>query len=171
MTRVAVIGIAGGGKSTMARKLAAAHHLPYFAVDKLQYRLGWQPTPKAEYDRLHAELVAQEAWVIDGFGSWESVERRFERADTIILVDHPLWVHFWWAAERQIACVTAERPDGPDGCPMLPMTQQVFKAIWDIHHELRPRLLDLISQQHDKTIYQIHSPEELDRFTAEYCRA
>ncbi len=40
MTRVAIIGNAGGGKSTMARKLAAARGLPYFAVDKFQWRPG-----------------------------------------------------------------------------------------------------------------------------------
>ncbi len=34
MTKVAVIGNAGGGKSTMARALAAAHDLPYIAIDK-----------------------------------------------------------------------------------------------------------------------------------------
>lgn len=36
MTKVAVIGNAGGGKSTMARALATAHNLPYVAVDHLQ---------------------------------------------------------------------------------------------------------------------------------------
>ncbi len=171
MTKVAVIGNAGGGKSTMARALAAAHNLPYVAIDKLQWRPGWTPTPKDEFAQLHDEILAQEAWVIDGFGPWDAIEQRFDQADTLILVDHPLWVHFWWAAERQIACVTEERPDGPEGCPMLPMTEVLFKMIWDIHHEARPRLLDMIERrQAQKTIFHIQSPAELDRFVADYCR-
>ncbi len=170
MTKVAVIGNAGGGKSTMARALAAAHGLPYVAVDTLQWRPGWTPVPGDEFHRMHDAILATDAWVIDGFGPWEAVEERFDQADTLILVDHPLWVHFWWAAERQIACVTEERPDGPDGCPMLPMTDVLFKMIWDIHHHARPRLLEMIERRRaTKDILHITSPDALNRFVAEQC--
>ena len=171
MTRGAGIGTAGGGKSTMARALAAAHGLPSIAVDTLQWRPGWTPVPRDEFTRLHDDVLATDAWVSDGVGPWAAVEKRFDQADTIILVDHPLWVHVWWAAERQIACVTAERPDGPDGCPMLPMTDVLFKMIGDIHHEARPRLLDMIERRRaDTTVVPSTSPDDLNRFVAEQCR-
>jgi len=35
MDRIAVIGNAGGGKSTLARALATRHDLPYVEVDAL----------------------------------------------------------------------------------------------------------------------------------------
>jgi hypothetical protein len=51
------------------------------------------------------------------------------------------------------------------------MTQQLFKMIWDIHHEMRPRLLELVEQQRgNKLVFHIQSPEELDRFVGEHCR-
>jgi len=75
--------------------------LPCFAIDRIQWRPAWVPTPEPEYTKAHEELLSQERWLIDGYGSWASVERRLEEADTIIFVDHPIWVHFWWATKRQ----------------------------------------------------------------------
>ncbi len=79
-------------------------------------------------------------------------------------------LHFWGAAERQIACITGERSDGPEGCPMLSMTKQLFETIWYIHQEGRPWLLAMIEMRRPtKTIILIQSPEELDRFVADFC--
>jgi adenylate kinase family enzyme len=122
MTRVAVIGNAGGGKSTLCRQLSAARGLPYVAVDKIQWRPGWQLLLDDEFAAIHGAVLAQQTWIIDGFGPWEEIEKRFARADAIVFVDHPLWLHYWWTTKRQIASVLRGRPDGPEGCPMLPVT-------------------------------------------------
>lgn len=171
MTRVAVIGNAGGGKSTMARKLAAAQNLPYHEVDLLQWRPGWTSVPADEFRRRHDTILASHAWIIDGFGPWDAIEKRFALADTLILVDHPLWVHFWWSAERLIAAARGERPEGPPGCLWLPVTERVFKLIRDIHHEVRPRLLEMVDAQRSagKAVYHIQSPEELQAFIVQHC--
>src|SRR5579884_443198 len=99
MTRVAVIGNAGGGKSTLARKLAATHHLPLHEIDLLQWRPDWTPAPPGEVITAHDQILCGDAWLIDGWGPWDAVEKRFALADTIILVDLPLWVHYWWSAQ------------------------------------------------------------------------
>lgn len=172
VTRVAIIGNAGGGKSTLARKLAAARHLPLHEVDLLQSRSDWTPAPAAEFLSAHDQILADDAWVIDGWGPLEAIEKRFALADTLILVDLPLWVHYWWSAQRLIAAATGEQPEGPPGCPWLPVGERLFKLIWDIHHELRPRLLEMVEAQRrcGKAVFHIQSPEELDAFMSEYCR-
>jgi adenylate kinase family enzyme len=43
MERIAVIGNAGGGKSTLARALASRRRLPYVEIDALLWRGGWHP--------------------------------------------------------------------------------------------------------------------------------
>ena len=40
MKRVAVFGNAGGGKSTLARRLAELTGLPLYVVDLMQFRAG-----------------------------------------------------------------------------------------------------------------------------------
>jgi Ethanolamine utilisation - propanediol utilisation len=120
MTRVMVIGNAGGGKSTMSKALSAAHALPYYAIDKIQWKPNWVLTPEPEFTRAHEALLSQARWLIDGYGSWQSVKRRISAADTIIFVDHPISVHYWWATKRQIKSLISGRPDGPERMPDVP---------------------------------------------------
>jgi hypothetical protein len=52
---------------------------------------------------LSDEAIAGDEWVIEGLGRKDSIPARLKRATEIILVDLPLWIHFWLAAERQMA--------------------------------------------------------------------
>lgn len=170
MTRIAVIGNAGGGKSTMCRKLCKALDIPLYPIDKIQWKPGWTPASSDEVKMQHDLILAQERWIIDGWGDLDIIETRFRASDTIIFVDHPLYIHYWWALKRQFACIFAPRIDGPEGCPMLPMTWPLLKMIWNIHRHLRPRLLEMPSVfSADKQIIHLKSPKELQSFITNYC--
>ncbi len=135
-----------------------------------QWKPGWTPTPQEEFDRRHDELLRRDRWIIDGFASWRSIERRFEAADTIILVDHSLWVHYWWAIKRQFMCLFRPRPDFVVGCPMLPRTGKLLRMIWYIHRRLRPQLIGLVKKyRNEKWVYHIKSPRELREFIVLHC--
>lgn len=140
MTRVMVIGNAGGGKSRLARKIAAVFGLPYHAVDLMQWRPGWEPVPKKEIEAAHAEILEAERWVIDGFGPWAAVETRLDAADTIVFVDYPFWRHLWWASKRQVVSLFVGRADGPPGCPMWRVTFRLYRMMWRIQRQVRPQL-------------------------------
>lgn len=171
MTRVAVIGNAGGGKSTLCRQLGRAKGLPLYAIDEIQWKPGWVAAPAEEVEQKHQVLLDEERWIIDGWGGWDTIQARFNAADAIIFVDHPLWVHYWWAIKRQFMCLFRSRPDGPAGCPMLPMTWRLLKMIWTIHRDARPRLLELVeSYRSHKQVFHIRSPRELRRFMREHCQ-
>ena len=102
MRRVAVFGNAGGGKSTLARQLAAITGLPLYVVDKLQWQDGGAPVPHDVYLNLHRDLLAKEVWIIDGYGDTATVLERCSVADTLIHVDLPLPIHYWWVTKRLI---------------------------------------------------------------------
>ena len=161
-----VIGNGGGGKSTLARALSGAWDLPWIEVDRIQFAPGWVRVADDEVRSALAAVHRTERWLIDGFGPWDSIVERFARADTLIWVDHPLWVHFWWAAERQIAVALGQpRLGGPEGCDLSEVTRQMFEAIGRVHDELRPRLLDLVDRHREgRTVHEIRSPEALDAF-------
>ena len=175
MTKVAILGNAGGGKSALCKALSHAKDLPVYQLDKLQWNPGWIPTPQEEFDARHDAILAYEKWIIDGVASLESIERRLAAADTIIFVDHPLWIHYWWAAKRQFMCLFSTRPDFVEGCLMLPKTWELAKMIWQINKYLRPTLLDLINthsqdkQGQGKQVFHIRSPKELAHFRAVQC--
>lgn len=168
--KIMIIGNAGGGKSTLAKQLSQAKNLPLYRLDSLQWKPGWIKTPKAEFDCLHDRLIAKDIWIIDGFASWESIERRCAAADTIILVDHSLWIHYWWAIKRQFMCLFRPRPDFIEGCPMLPMTGKLLKMIWQIHKQIKPKLIELInSYKETKWVYHVQSPAQLKQLIKKYC--
>ena len=170
MNKVMIIGNGGGGKTVLAYQLAEKYGLPLIEIDALQFQSGWVPT--AEPVLRQAIETAQETdrWLIDGFGSWDQIEKRALLADTIIFVDHPIWVHFWWACERQIAAALGEqRVGGPADCDLRDVTKQMFETLWWVHEHLRPKLVDLVEMhQATKTVVWIHSPEELDAFIASF---
>ncbi len=128
--RIAIIGNAGGGKSTLARRLAAAHDLPLTEVDKLLWKPGWVEASDEEYEARHAPLIAGENWLIEGMGKLETIPARLLRATWIIVIDMPIWMHFWLAAERQIeqALGTLEHPVAGLGEPIS--THDMFETLW-----------------------------------------
>jgi adenylate kinase family enzyme len=168
MNKVMIIGNGGGGKTTLAYQLAEQYALPLHEIDALQFQPGWTPTAEPDLRQAIQRVHQTDRWVIDGFGPWDQIEDRARRADTIIFVDHPIWVHFWWACERQIAVALGEqRVGGPPDCDLRDVTRQMFETLWWVHENLRPKLVQLVEQhQATKTIVWIRSPEELDRFIA-----
>ena len=160
-----MIGNAGGGKSTMCGKICAVHGLPYFAIDRIQWKSGWTQTPVDEYTSAHESLISEDRWLLDGYGAWDSVLRRMDAADTIIVVDHPIWVHYWWATKRQVKSLFIGRPDGPSGCPMWPVTLRLYKMMWWLHKFQRPMLLsEAESRSNEKRVIHIKSPSALSQF-------
>lgn len=145
MERIAVIGNAGGGKSTLARALAARHGLPYVEVDALLWRDGWQAAPVDEYEAEHARLIAQPRWIIDGLGRLDSIAARLAQASAIVLVDLPLWMHFWLAAERQIAWAKGEIVHPPAGAKQMPPTEDLFRTIFEVDRDWMPEVRRLVA--------------------------
>jgi len=166
MQKVAIIGNAGGGKSTLGRRLSACHGMPFFSVDQLQWRPGWIEAPKHELEIKLDQLAATESWIIDGWGPWQSIEHRLEAADTIIFIDLPLWMHFWLAAERQIGVARGlDRADPIEGCDRLDATKRLFEMIWRVHTDLLPRLHQFLDRcKVGKNYHHITSIEALDAF-------
>lgn len=162
-----VIGNAGGGKSTMSDAICAALGLPYFAIDSIQWKPNWVRAPDSEYRMRHGSILSQERWLIDGYGPIDSVVDRLNACDTVVFVDLPIYVHFWWATKRQVKSLFVGRPDGPKGCPMWRVTFQLYKMIWWLHRDMRPKLVEAIYNRSEKIrIIHIKSPGELNSFIA-----
>lgn len=166
MHRIAIIGNAGGGKSILARRLGAALRLPVYTVDDVQWRPGWTPAPAGDIARIYAGWLAQPAWIIDGWGSWPALSERFERADTIVLVDFPLALHYAWALKRQVLAALGRSPHWPPpGCRALPVTGRLLRLMWRVHFDMRPRLLALVDQHRARRrVVRLRSPRALDQF-------
>jgi adenylate kinase family enzyme len=132
MSRVVILGIAGGGKSTLARRISAT-------------------------DR----------WVIDGFGTYASMDRRCDAADTLILLDQPAWRHYWWAYKRNLKLLFRHNDDLPAGCSKWPLWRMMWPIIRQTREHELPRLRKLLADRPDKARYVLRSPREIEAFCRE----
>jgi adenylate kinase family enzyme len=113
MKRVAIFGNAGGGKSTLGRRLAELTGLPLYVVDMMQFRSSGIQVPRHEFLQAHADLLRRDGWIIDGFGGAAVAWERFAAADTLIYVDLPLLTHYIWVTKRLIKGLFANPKVGP----------------------------------------------------------
>src|SRR5258705_2815733 len=146
MKRVAIFGNAGGGKSTLARELAAITGLPLHVIDKLQYRPGGGEVAYEENLQAHRTLVDCDEWIIDGFGCIKSVWERFEAADALIHVDLPLAVHVLWLTKR-LARGLFVTPEGwPENSPIIRSSFQSYPVLWPCHSRMAPKYRPYVSK-------------------------
>ncbi len=165
MKKVAVFGNAGGGKSTLAKRLAELTQLPLYPVDMIQYRAGGGEVPHDEYLKAHAELLQRDAWIIDGFGCVTSAWERFASADTLVYIDQPLFTHFLWVTKRLLKGLVVTPQGWPEGSPMLRSTINSYRVLWLCHRRLTPkhRALVAAARQH-KRVHHLRSAAEMDAF-------
>jgi adenylate kinase family enzyme len=168
MARILIIGNAGGGKSVLARKLAKKRGLPYREIDAITWKPGWEAYSQAEYEAAHAKLIAEENWVIDGLGWTETLPERFDRATEVILIDMPIWMHFWLAAERQFQWMQGKLENPVGGIAEMPTTRGMFQALWETDQEMAPvfRRLTDEAERSGKPVTRITSVEELIAYSA-----
>ena len=165
MRKVAVFGNAGGGKSTLARKLAELTSLPLYPLDMIQYRAGGGEVPRDEYLRAHAELLRREAWIIDGYGCRKSAWERFASADTLVYIDLPLITHFRWVTKRLLKGIFVTPEGWPEGSPIISSTIQSYRVLWLCHRHLTPKYRDLVSEAAgSKRVHHLRTAAEMGAF-------
>jgi adenylate kinase family enzyme len=110
--RVVVTGLAGSGKSTLTRALAAKTGLPVIHLDLHFWKPGWVEPTEEEWRATQRSVLAGDAWIADG-NYHETLDLRLERADTVVVLDLP-----WWICSARALVRGFVMPDElPPGCP------------------------------------------------------
>lgn len=167
MKKVAVFGNAGGGKSTLSKRLSEITGLPLYVLDKIQFQSGGVEVSDAEYKHSHEQILAADGWIVDGFGSIETLWPRLDRADSLVFVDLPLYVHFWWVTKRMISGIFVPPEGWPENSPLLKSSINSYRALWLCYKYLTPKYREYVEQsQSTKSVYHLKSAEEISQFLA-----
>jgi adenylate kinase family enzyme len=165
MRKVAAFGNTGGGKSTLAKRLAEVTGLPLYPLDKIQFRAGGDQVPPAEYLKLHAELLQRDRWVIDGLGCLVSTWERFAAADTLVYIDLPLLTHSRWVTKRFVKSLVRAPEGWPENSPMWSSTLNSYRVLWSCHRRLTPRYRQLAADASaSKRVHHLKSPAQMQAF-------
>ena len=173
MRRVAVFGNAGGGKSTLAQRLAEITSLPLYVIDIIQFpdgkyrpeeRNGGKVSPE-DYLKLHAEILSRERWIIDGFDSAAPAWERFAAADTLVYVDLPVIAHYWGVTKR-LGAGLFKAPEGwPDNSPLWKSSLSSYRVVGLCHRHLTPKYRQLVADAAvSKRVYHLRSHSAIAAF-------
>ena len=169
MKKVAVFGKPGSGKSTLSKELSAATGIELHPIDLFEYQKNGQRIPKPEYTDVHENILNSEKWIIDGLGYLDSFWRRVDAADTLIYVDLPYYVSYWWVAKRLLTSIFVKPEGWPVGCSVLKGAIAGWKYLrlspkfWtpDLFREIQLR-------GKGKDIYRITSVKEINTFAKQF---
>jgi adenylate kinase family enzyme len=165
MTRVAVIGPGGAGKSRIASQLGEATRSRVVELDRLFWRPGWVETPAPEWEEIQRQELAQEPWVVEGLHDG-TMHLWLEAADTIVFLDIPSLVAIWRVSRRRLS--GGDRSTAPDGCKPAPAHRALIKFLlyqWDYRRKIRPEILSILDRwRGDAEIAVLRTPREVNAF-------
>jgi adenylate kinase family enzyme len=164
MRRVAVVGIPGGGKSTLARAIGEARSLPAIHLDAFFFEPGWQPKPDEQWRVIYDGLVARQEWVIDGAFATEAA---IEHADTVVVLDLPRWRGLLGAIRRNLQHRHTPPPDFAPGCRERFDKQflRLLRFIWRYDRTGRVELEESLRRlRPDQQLVRLRSRREVNAF-------
>lgn len=165
MKKVAVFGNAGGGKSTLSKRLAQLTSLPLVALDLLKYKPGGNEVPHEDYLAAHNKLLQQDQWIVDGFGSLDTVWQRLEVADTLIYIDLPVQQHYWWVTKRFFKGFLIPPESWPKDSPLVKGTLNSYYTVWLCHKKLTPKYREYVhTAKEAKRVYHLQSSNDIEKF-------
>ncbi|MBN1967255.1 MAG: AAA family ATPase [Anaerolineae bacterium] len=99
LRRVIVVGAAGAGKTTFARRLAGVLGCPHYEKDRLWWGPGWTRVPVEIFCERMQMILLQDSWVFDG--NWRAErDPLWRQANTVVWLNYELPVVLCRLARR-----------------------------------------------------------------------
>jgi len=161
MCRVLIIGCPGSGKSTLARRLAEIANQPLVHLDRLYWSAGWIEPDREVWGQIVEQQLAKPSWIMDGnYGN--TLARRLQVADEVILLDLPVLQCLWRATRRMVSNWGTIRTDMAEGCPeRFDLSFMIY--ILHFRRNQLPRNIRLLSEFHGKVTI-LRSGQEIEAF-------
>ncbi|MDP3869079.1 AAA family ATPase [Phenylobacterium sp.] len=153
MTRILLLGCAGSGKTTLARRLSERTGAPVIDLDAI-WRGRVQET--SDFRATLQVLHAQDAWISDGNFAAVTFDLRVPRADLVVRLNRPRITCAWRAIIRTFQAGEVHRPGD---------LATVLRFIWNFERQNRPRI-EALRIQHgpDVPVVRLRTDGEIAAF-------
>jgi len=172
MKKIAVFGKPGSGKSILSKNLSLATGIQLHQLDSILYKNNGDQVDRKMFNEEHERILSSRTWIIDGFGPIDSFYKRLNIADTLIYIELPYIVSYWFVTKRLLKGIYV-RPDGwPNGSSIFKGTFESYKTL-----KLCPKFWNddfmkkLKKISTEKSVYVIQSIPELNGFIEKTCGA
>ncbi len=158
--KILIIGCPGGGKSTFSRALAERTGLPLVHLDMLNWLPDRTTVGREELDRRIAEVLATDAWIMDGnYNRTQPI--RMDAADLVFFFDMPV--------EVCLAGVYARRGRVRSDMPWVEAENQApdeefLQSIRDFHGTPRENILARLHERPHLAVVTFRSHAEADAY-------
>jgi adenylate kinase family enzyme len=144
--RVLVVGCSGGGKTTLAIRIAERFHLEYQSIDRdVRWLPDWQVRDRQEQQTILKQLVRKNRWVMDG-SSPSTFDIRVPRTDLIIWVRVSRPAALAGLARRVFTNYGKVRVAMAEGCPEPIPDRDFLSYIWNFERDSAPKFIDQIDK-------------------------
>jgi adenylate kinase family enzyme len=97
--RIAIVGVTGSGKTTLAHELAMRLRCTHIELDALHWMPNWMETPTEEFRERLTDMLRSERWIVDGNYS-KARDLIWTQAELLIWLDYPMPLILWRLARR-----------------------------------------------------------------------
>jgi len=170
MKRILIIGCGGAGKSTFAKELNKKTGINIIHLDCHFWLPGWEMRERDEWDKMIDEFLDREEWIMDG-NYIRTMDKRIERADTVIYFDFPRWRCLYNAFMRMMKgkLFGNKRTDITEGCDER-FDFEFYKWIWNFNRDHRAETLKKLEQaKNSKHVHVIKNYREKKKLLREIC--
>lgn len=169
MKKIAVFGKPGSGKSTLSKALASVTGISLYSLDSMLYEASGDTVDFNTYDRQHEEILVLDSWIIDGFDRMTPFKKRLDAADTLIYIDLPYPVSYYFVTKRLLKGLLVKPEGWPDGCSILKGTLQSYNVLKLCPNFWNDDFLQKLQERSTKqTVHVIRSTSDLNKFVEKH---
>ena len=159
MARIVILGCAGSGKTTLARRLGELTGAPVICLDDI-WQPHWDEKDVPTFRTLMEKAHAGDAWISDGNFAMATFDIRLPRATLVIWLECSKLYCAWRAITRVFKCGEAHR---------IGKLPEVLAFIRNFDRVNRPRIEALrVSHRRDVPVRKLTSRREIADFLSSY---
>lgn len=165
MQKVLIIGCSGVGKSTFADRVSEKTGLSFTPTDPFYWQANWHvASTESVVERVDA-ATSEPAWILDGNFD-DQRDFVWQRADTVIWLDYPLWRVLFQVVNRNLGLWLSQKPTWSDN-------RMSWQRAWSgIRHSLRSHKLkrknypNYLNEFPHLQVYHFRDPSESNEWLA-----
>lgn len=165
MQRILIIGNAGSGKSTFAKKLAQKLELPIVHLDRLYWKGNWEHLERDEFDKALQLELDKPQWIIDGNFN-RTFPHRLKYCDAVFFFDLPTLSCFWGITKRIFQNYGKTRSDMGGNCPEYFDKQKIslYKGVLNFNKNRRRDYYKLLENAPQVQVTVFRSRKQADKY-------